>query len=120
MRRRAALLFLLALGLAACGGTTQAVTGVLVDEGGPSSANHTPVSGDIKLLGRLGTYSATAGRNGRFSVKAPPGSYHILGRPASMRISVYAGKPAVYSCGGQQVIVKAGTNTQTTVACVFP
>ena len=120
MGRPAALLFLLALGLAACGSTTQAVTGVLVDEGGPSPGVHAPVSGDIKLSGPLGTYSTTAGRNGRFSVDAPPGKYHILGRPAYMRISVYPGKPAVYPCGGQQVIVKTGINTQTTVACVNP
>jgi hypothetical protein len=112
--RRAALLFLLALGLAACGSTTQAVTGVLVEEGGPSPANHTLVSGDIKLLGPHGTYTAVAARNGRFSLDAPPGAYHIQGRPAHWTGS------AGYPCGGQQVILKAGTNIQTTVACVFP
>lgn len=113
MGRWAALLFLLALGLAACGSTTQAVTGVLVEEGGPSPGVHTLVPGDIKLSGRLGTYSTTAGRNGRFSVEVPPGSYHILGRPS------YWGLPG-YPCGGPQVIVKPGATVQTTVICEFP
>ena len=114
MGRRIALLCLFAVGLAACGDTTQTVTGVLVEEGGPPPGVHTLVPGDIKLSGSLGTYTTVAARNGRFSLEVPPGTYHILGRPAH-----WEGSPE-YPCGGQHVIVKAGTNIQTTVTCVFP
>jgi hypothetical protein len=112
--RRIALLCLFALGLAACASTTQTVTGVLVVEGSPSMARHILVPGSIKLSGPLGTYTAVAARNGEFSLEAPPGTYHIQGR-----LTHWTGS-AAYPCGGQQVILKAGTNIQTTVTCLLP
>ena len=114
MRRSAALLCLLALGLAACGSTNQAVTGVLVEEGGPSSGLHTLVPGYIKLSSAHTTYLVVAGHHGGFSVPVVPGTYRIVGRPANLA-GVFA-----YPCGGQRVIVKAGINVKTTVTCEFP
>lgn len=106
-------LCLVALGLAACGTTTQTVTGVLVEEGGPYPGIHALVPGSIRLVGTPGTFSTDAGRNGTFSLEAPTGTYRIEGRPANWSESGYP-------CGGQQVTVTAGKTLQTTVACEVP
>ncbi len=84
MWRRAAPLFLLAWALAACGNSTQTVTGVLTEEGGPSVAVHVLVPGYIKLTGAHHTYLAIAGRRGGFSVRVVPGTYRVAARLANL------------------------------------
>jgi len=112
MSRPFALLCLLTLALPACGSSTQTtVTGVLVEVGGPSPGFHSLVPGYIKLSGAQTTYLAVAGHHGGFSVEVVPGTYRIVGRPASLA-GVFR-----YPCGGQKVAVKTGTNVHTTVAC---
>lgn len=109
------LLVTISVAVAACSGrTTTTLSGVLVEEGGPRPGGHTLVAGEIKLSAASGTFSASAGHNGRFSVAVPVGTYTVQGRPAHWPLPGYP-------CGGQKVFVPStGKTIQTTVVCTFP
>jgi hypothetical protein len=102
----------LALGaavLAGCGGSPgyqQAVRGTFVRVGGPAPGSPVPLPGTITASATTGqTFTATAGKNGRFTLSLPPGSYHVSGRSpliqsgqmtcnATAELRVTRGKPA--------------------------
>jgi hypothetical protein len=110
MRRDA--VAVLALGivfLAGCGGSPgdqQAVPGTFVRVGGPSPGSPVPLPGTITARAATGqTFTATAGRSGRFTLSVPPGRYHVTGRSplmqsgqvacaATAELRVTRGKPA--------------------------
>src|SRR5271169_2065415 len=104
---------LVGMASSACGQTGPTVTGTLVEEGGPTPGVSTPTSGNIRMSGPTGTFSATAGHDGTFSLQVPAGTYSIEGRPSTWPLSGYP-------CGGQQVTLVAGKTMQTTVVCSFP
>jgi len=114
--RRIALLSLVALCVAACGSTTQSISGVLVQGGGAAPSTHAPVPvpGYIKLSGPHATILAVTDRSGKFSLNAPASTYHIRGRPAASSGSF------TYWCGGQQVVIKTGSSVRATVSCDVP
>lgn len=102
----------LALGiavLAGCGGSPgyqQAVPGTFVRVGGPAPGSPVPLPGTITARAATGqTFTATVGRNGRFTLSLPPGSYHVTGRSpliqsgrmicaATAELRLTRGKPA--------------------------
>jgi hypothetical protein len=70
-----------------------------------------PSPGNIVLSNSTGTYQATAGRDGRFSINVPPGNYRIVGRSPGQ-------SGGIPSCTGS-VKVTAGQVAHTVVTCVF-
>ena len=95
--------------LAGCGsspGYHQAVPGTFLVAGGPAPGSPRPLSGTITARAASGqTFTATAGRNGRFTLSLPPGSYQVTGRSPLMQsgqmicaatsgLRVARGKPA--------------------------
>ena len=95
--------------LAGCGansGYHQAVSGTFVRVGGPAPGSPVPLPGTITARDAAGgTFTATAGRNGRFSLSLPPGTYRVTGRSPLMQsgqmicaatagLHVSRGKPA--------------------------
>ncbi len=91
------------------------MSGLLVGQAGASLADHWSISGSVTLVGKAGSYTAHAGRSGRFSLYVPPGAYHIVGRPAHLA----ARFQSPYLCGNQRVFVQAGVDIHTIVYCVF-
>jgi hypothetical protein len=75
--------------LAGCGGSpgyNQAVPGTFVRVGGPAPGSPVPLPGTITARAVTGqTFTATAGRGGRFTLSLPPGSYHVSGRSPLMQ-----------------------------------
>jgi hypothetical protein len=72
--------------LAGCGGSRgyhQAVRGTFVRVGGPTPRSPYPLPGTITARAATGsTFTATAGRSGRFMLSLPPGRYQVTGRSA--------------------------------------
>jgi hypothetical protein len=70
--------------LAGCGGRPgyqQAVRGTFVRVGGPPPGSPFPLPGTITARAATGgTFTATADRNGRFTLSLPLGRYHVTGR----------------------------------------
>src|SRR5690348_16872419 len=59
----------------------QAVTGALMRVGGPAPGSPVPLPGTITARAATGrSFTATAGRNGRFRLSLPPGAYRVTGR----------------------------------------
>ena len=94
--------------LAGCGGGPgpgHVVTGRFVRVGGPVPGLF-PLPGTITARAATGqTFTATAGRDGRFTLSLPPGRYQVTGRspliesghetcPATGVLRVTRGKPA--------------------------
>jgi hypothetical protein len=75
--------------LAGCGGNPggrQTVRGTFVRVGGPAPGSPVPLPGTITARAATGrTFTATAGRNGRFTLSLPPGRYHVTGRSPLMQ-----------------------------------
>ncbi len=70
--------------LAGCGaspGDEQTVHGTFVRVGGPAPGAAVPLPGSITARASNGrTFTAAAGRSGRFTLSLPPGSYLVTGR----------------------------------------
>lgn len=74
--------------LAGCGASAgaspshqQAVSGAFMRVGGPAPGSPVPLPGTITARADTGeTFTATAGRNGRFRLSLPPGAYRVTGR----------------------------------------
>jgi hypothetical protein len=75
--------------LAGCGGNPgdrQTVRGTFVRVGGPASGSPVPLTGTITARAATGRmFTATAGRNGRFTLSLLPGCYHVTGRSPLMQ-----------------------------------
>lgn len=75
--------------LAGCGGSPrgyQTVHGTFVRVGGPALGSPFSLPGTITARAGTGqTFTATAGRNGQFTLSLPPGSYHVTGRSPLMQ-----------------------------------
>lgn len=95
--------------LAGCGGHPgyhQTVPGTFVRVGGPAPGSPFPLSGTVTARAATGeTFTATAGRDGRFKLSLPPGSYRVTGRSplvqsgqmmcaAAEKLHVSRGQPA--------------------------
>lgn len=95
--------------LAGCGsdpGYHQAVPGRFVRVGGPAPGAPFPLPGTITARAATGqAFTATAGRDGRFTLSLPPGTYRVTGRSPLMQsgqmicaamaeLHVSRGKPA--------------------------
>lgn len=76
-------------GLAGCGGNPgyhQTVPGTFVRVGGPAPGSPVPLPGTITARTATGqTFTATAGRDGRFTLSLPPGTYRVTGRSPLMQ-----------------------------------
>jgi hypothetical protein len=70
--------------LASCSGDPgyhQTVPGKFVRVGGPAPGSPFPLPGTITARAATGeTFTATAGRDGRFDLSLPPGTYRVTGR----------------------------------------
>ena len=75
--------------LAGCGGNPgyhQTVPGRFVRVGGPAPGSPVPLAGTITARTATGeTFTATAGRDGRFKLSLPPGTYRVTGRSPLMQ-----------------------------------
>ncbi len=95
--------------LVGCAGSPsdyQTVHGTFVRVGGPAPGSPVSLPGTITARTSTGqTFTATTGRNGRFTLSLPPGSYHVTGRSPLMQsgqmicaatadLRVTQGKPA--------------------------
>jgi hypothetical protein len=76
-------------GLASCGanaGYHQTVAGTFVRVGGAAPGSPFPLPGTITARTATGeTFTAMAGRDGRFKLSLPPGTYHVTGRSPLMQ-----------------------------------
>jgi len=98
------------------GGT---LSGVLEVVGGPIGAPPDPVAGTITMRAAGGTTrTATVGADGKFSAKAPAGSYTVTGRIPSFLINGAEGDClAIGNNGLASIQVRAGQTTSVTVEC---
>jgi len=75
--------------LAGCAGSSgfhKNVPGRFVRVGGPPPGSPVPLPGTITARAVTGgTFTATAGNSGRFTLSLPPGSYHVTGRSPLMQ-----------------------------------
>jgi hypothetical protein len=75
--------------LAGCGGHPgyhQTVQGAFVRVGGPAPGSPFPLPGTITARAATGeTFTASAGRDGRFTLSLPPGSYRVTGHSPLMQ-----------------------------------
>lgn len=74
--------------LAGCGNPAyhQTVPGKFVRVGGPAPGSPFPLPGTITARAATGeTFTATAGRDGRFMLSLPPGTYRVTGRSPLMQ-----------------------------------
>jgi hypothetical protein len=75
--------------LASCSGNPgyhQTVPGTFVRVGGPAPGSPVPLPGTITARAVTGeTFTATAGRDGRFKLPLPPGTYRVTGRSPLMQ-----------------------------------
>lgn len=75
--------------VAGCGGSRgyrQSVPGTFVRVGGPAPGSAVPLPGTITARSAGGeSFTATAGKNGRFKLPLPPGGYHVTGRSPLMQ-----------------------------------
>jgi len=75
--------------LVGCGGSPgyhQTVPGRFVRVGGPAPGLPFPLPGTITARAATGeTFTATAGRDGRFKLSLPPGTYRVTGRSPLMQ-----------------------------------
>ena len=71
-----------------------------------------PSSGTIRVSSPSGSFTATAGKNGRFSVTVPAGTYKVTGRSPGQT-------GGISSCQVHGLKVVASQTTQVAVTCVF-
>jgi hypothetical protein len=85
------------------------VLGTLEAVGGPPPGTPRPLRGSITLRNSSGTtFKTTAGSNGAFVVRIPPGTYTVIGRSPLYNGDCQPIEP---------VTVVAGTTIQVVVAC---
>jgi hypothetical protein len=73
------------VGCGASQGYHQTVPGTFERAGGQAPGSPVPLPGTITARAATGeTFTATAGKNGRFILSLPPGSYHVTGRSPLM------------------------------------
>lgn len=76
-------------GLSGCGGNPgyhQTLRGTFARVGGPAPGAPVPLPGTITARTATGkTFTATAGRDGRFELPLPPGTYRVTGRSPLMQ-----------------------------------
>jgi Polysaccharide lyase family 4, domain II len=61
-------------------GSHQTVTGLLVRVGGPAPGSPVPLPGTVAARNAAGAqFTATTGKNGRFRLSLPPGTYRLTG-----------------------------------------
>jgi hypothetical protein len=98
--------------LAGCGpppAATGTVTGVLVRVGGPAPGAPVPLPGKVVAVSSDGArYTATTGRNGRYSLSLPPGSYQLTGHSRDVRSQ---GVPLL--CAGRHAVHVAARRTES-------
>ncbi len=75
--------------LAGCGdspGYRQTMPGRFKRVGGPAPGSPFPLPGTVTARAATGeTFTATAGRDGRFKLSLPPGTYRVTGRSPLMQ-----------------------------------
>ncbi len=105
--------------LAGCGGSPgyrQAVPGTFVRVGGPAPGSPVPLPGTSTARAVTGqTYTATAGRNGRFTLSLPPGSYHVTGRSPLMQSG-----QMTCAAAAELRVTRGKTAGPVTVVCSIP
>jgi hypothetical protein len=115
-RRLACVGALVAFGLilGSCGSSgTGTIVGVYYGMGNVKThVGGVPSSGTIRVSGPVGSYTATVGDDGRFSVAVLAGTYEVTGRPPGET-------GGISSCQVQGVHVSAGRTTHVVVTCVF-
>jgi len=98
--------------LAGCGpspAATGTVTGVLVRVGGPAPGAPVPLPGKVVAVSSDGArYTATTGRNGRYRLSLPPGSYQLTGHSRNVRSQ---GAPML--CTGRHAVHVAAGRTES-------
>ncbi len=61
-------------------GPHQTVTGILVRVGGPAPGSPVPLPGTVVAWNAAGKqFTTTTGKNGRFQLSLPPGTYRLTG-----------------------------------------
>ena len=83
-------------GLAGCGGNPgyrQTVQGTFVRVGGPAPGSPFPLPGTITARAVTGeTFTATAGRDGRFKLSLPRGTSRVTGRSPLMQSGLHGSR----------------------------
>jgi hypothetical protein len=88
------------------------ILGTLEAVGGPAPGTPRPLRGSITLRNSSGTaFTATAGSDGAFSVRIPPGPYTVIGRSPLYDSGIADCQPI------EPVTVVAGTTIRVVVAC---
>ncbi len=76
--------------LAGCSGSvaTGTIAGTLERVGGPAPGRPVPLAGRVVAVASTGArFTGTVGKNGRFKLPVPPGSYHLTGYSPRVRSS---------------------------------
>jgi hypothetical protein len=88
------------------------IQGMLEAVGGPAPGTPRPLMGSITLRNSSGTaFTTTAGSDGAFSARIPPGTYTVIGRSPLYDSGSGDCRPI------EPVTVVASTTTQVVVAC---
>ena len=105
--------------LAGCGGSPgyhRTVRGTFVRVGGPPPGSPFPLPGTITARAASGeTFTATSGRNGRFTLSLSPGSYHVTGRSPLMQSG-----QMVCAAPAELRVTRNKPATSVTVVCSIP
>src|SRR5260370_29662951 len=75
---------------AGCSGSvaTGTIAGTLERAGGPAPGRPVPLAGRVVAVASTGgRFAGTVGKNGRFKLPVPPGSYHLTGYISGVRFS---------------------------------
>lgn len=93
---------------------TGTVTGIFIAVGGPPGARPSPQRGIVTLAYAEGRSSigVASGRDGRFSIVVPVGTYTVTGKTSQYMINDQEGL-----CVGGTVTVKRGQTSTVTVGC---
>jgi len=105
--------------LAGCGGNPgyrQPVSGMFLRVGGPAPGSPVPLPGTITARAATGEmFTATAGRNGRFTLSLPPGAYRVTGRSPLMQSG-----QMVCAATAELHVIRAEPARPITVVCSIP
>jgi len=105
--------------LAACGGSPgyhQTVPGTFVRVGGPAPGSPVPLPGTITARAATGeTFTAAAGRDGRFKLSLPPGTYRVTGRSPLMQSG-----QMICAATAQLHVTRGQPARPVTVVCSIP
>jgi hypothetical protein len=105
--------------LASCGGSAgyhQTVPGTFVRVGGPAPGSPVPLPGTITARAATGeTFTARAGRNGRFTLSLPAGAYRVTGRSRLMQSG-----QMVCVATAELHVLRGNPAASVTVVCSIP